>query len=232
LLLPARTRYEQKDGGTQTSTERRIRFSPEIPGQQIGEARSEWEILVDIGLRALDGPAREAIRFTSGQQIRDEMDRVMPLYRGIATLKAEGQSFQYGGERLCEGGVCPNMPGGIARFTPLTPPELSSEGFALTTRRGAQFNTILFRQHDAITGGRRYDVFLSPKDAERLRLRSGDEVLLESDLGSMKARVRLEDVQPGTLQAFWPEANVLVRRHYDPASGEPDYNASVTIRRL
>src|SRR5215470_12091245 len=44
VLLPARTRYEQRGGGTETSTERRIIFSPEIPGPRPGEARDEWEI--------------------------------------------------------------------------------------------------------------------------------------------------------------------------------------------
>src|SRR6185369_6973312 len=47
LLLPARTRYEQDDGGTETSTERRIMFSPEIP-RQVGEARAEWKILREL----------------------------------------------------------------------------------------------------------------------------------------------------------------------------------------
>src|SRR5207247_4725929 len=37
LLLPGKTRYEQDDGGTETTTERRILFSPEIP-RQVGEA--------------------------------------------------------------------------------------------------------------------------------------------------------------------------------------------------
>ena len=36
LLLPAKTRYEQEGGGTETTTERRIIFSPEIP-RQVGE---------------------------------------------------------------------------------------------------------------------------------------------------------------------------------------------------
>jgi hypothetical protein len=31
------------------------------------------------------------------------------------------------------------------------------------------------------------------------------------------------------VQAFWPECNVLLGRKYDPVSGEPDYNTSVTI---
>ena len=52
VLLPAATRYEQRGGGTETSTERRIYFSPEIPGRRIGEARSEWEILIDVAAHA------------------------------------------------------------------------------------------------------------------------------------------------------------------------------------
>src|SRR5206468_5105929 len=38
ILLPAKTRYEQDDGGTETSTERRVMFSPEIP-RHIGETK-------------------------------------------------------------------------------------------------------------------------------------------------------------------------------------------------
>src|SRR5207249_3560536 len=47
ILLPAKTRYEQDDGGTETITERRIVFSPEIP-RQVGEARAEWRILLEL----------------------------------------------------------------------------------------------------------------------------------------------------------------------------------------
>jgi hypothetical protein len=43
--------------------------------------------------------------------------------------------------------------------------------------------------------------------------------------------VRIGSVQPGSVQAYWPEANVLIPRHYDSASGEPDYNALVTVRK-
>ncbi len=233
LLLPARTRYEQRGGGTQTSTERRIRFTPEIPGHEIGEARSEWEILAELGRRALSGAARAAMDFQTAEEIRSEMDRVMPLYRGIALLKAAGQSFQYGGERLLEGGICPNLPDGKARFTVLVPPQpANGDKLALTTRRGAQFNTIVFRDHDALTGSYRDEVFLNPEDARELGLKANDGIVIESDLGRMRGRVRLEPVERGTVQAFWPEANVLIARHYDHLSGEPDYNARVTIRKL
>src|SRR5262250_1288429 len=52
VLLPTRTRYEQRGGGTETSTERRVIFSPEIPGPRPGEAKDEWEIPVLVARRA------------------------------------------------------------------------------------------------------------------------------------------------------------------------------------
>ena len=44
LVLPATTRYETPGGGTETTTERRIVFSPEIEGRRIGSARPEWGV--------------------------------------------------------------------------------------------------------------------------------------------------------------------------------------------
>jgi anaerobic selenocysteine-containing dehydrogenase len=48
VLLPATTRYEMPGGVTQTSTERRVIFSPEIPGPRPGEARPEREAFMEI----------------------------------------------------------------------------------------------------------------------------------------------------------------------------------------
>ena len=44
--------------------------------------------------------------------------------------------------------------------------------------------------------------------------------------------IKLAPVKPGTLQAYWPEANVLISRRTDPVSGEPDYNTEVRIQTL
>src|SRR5207249_6209753 len=52
VLLPAATRYESPGGGTETSTERRIIFSPEIRGRRIGSARPEWQVFGEAMARA------------------------------------------------------------------------------------------------------------------------------------------------------------------------------------
>ena len=51
LVLPATTRYESPGGGCETSTERRIIFSPEIPGRRIGSARPEWWVFREVKTR-------------------------------------------------------------------------------------------------------------------------------------------------------------------------------------
>ncbi len=225
LLLPAQTRYEQSGGGTSTSTERRIRFTPELSGHQIGEARAEWQIPTLIG-QALRPEQPELFAFTDSASVRQEMATVMPLYAGIEKLSAEGQWVQWGGKRLA--------PDGSARFSTLSLPrvDIPKGMFFLASRRGKQFNSITWGDRDMITGvASRKAVFFSPEDAARLGLTTGDQVRLTSELGTMDGICTIGPCRPGHLQAFWPESNVLVGRKYDPVSGEPDYNAFVRVER-
>lgn len=234
VVLPAQTRYEQRGGGTTTSTERRIRFTPEIPGHKVGESLPEWEIPSLIGRRAM--PNGDLLfPFKDTQTIREEMSRVMPLYQGIEKLKQEGDSLQWGGPYLFKGGHFSNMPEGRALFSVLTPPDRrASEGhFHLSTRRGKQFNSMTFGSVDRLMGSNRRDaIFISPEDAERLGLDHGDRVIVRSQAGGMTGTIQIAPVKPGTLQAYWPEANVLIRHHTSPVSGEPDYNTEVAIEKL
>ncbi|HLY59910.1 MAG TPA: FdhF/YdeP family oxidoreductase [Terriglobia bacterium] len=239
VLLPGQTRYEQAGGGTITNTERRIRYSPEIPGPRIGEAKPEWQIPMLVAEKVLGPEKRHLIHFDNPQQIRDEMERVMPMYRGIGQLNKEGDAIQYGGPHLCAGGVCPT-PEGRAAFTALeipssmaAPPSLAGdearESFLLTTRRGQQFNSMIMGKRDLLTGAARDNILVSPHDAGRLGIHDGERVRVRSEMGEYSGVCRFADVAPGTLQAYWPEVNVLVPRTLDPASKEPDYNVRVFI---
>ncbi|MGH9432711.1 MAG: FdhF/YdeP family oxidoreductase, partial [Terriglobia bacterium] len=232
VLLPGQTRYEQAGGGTITNTERRIRYSPEIPGPRYGETRAEWEIPMLVAERVLGPEKRRLIHFDNAQEIRNEMERVIPMYLGIGSLRKEGDSVQYGGPLLCAGGRC-STPDGRAVFTPVPIPSSGpDETFFLTTRRGRQFNSMIFGERDALNGGGRRDILISSRDAGKLGLAGGDRIRLHSVVGEMEGVCRLADVAPGTLQAYWPEANVLLPRILDPGSMEPDYNVQVRLERV
>ncbi|HEY0838942.1 MAG TPA: FdhF/YdeP family oxidoreductase [Vulgatibacter sp.] len=231
-VLPARTRYEHRGGVTETSTERRVIFSPHVPGHEIPEAREEWWVPIAIAKAA--HPERAAlIDFADAAAIRRDISETIPAYRGIENLVRQGDQFQWGGPRLCEGGSFP-LPGGKARFVPVSPPRRQAPDgrFFLGTRRGKQFNSIVQAANDALTGADRDHVLMSPEDMARLSLRPDEAVILRNEIGEMRARIFPADLAPGSLQAHWPEANVLVAEGpIDPQALVPDYNAWVSVER-
>ena len=232
LVLPAETRYEQRGGGTSTSTERRIRFSPEIPGPRIAEAKPEWEILSLIGQRLSPSVAAQ-FRYQNTQQIRQEMARVMPLYRGVEALTQAGDHLQWGGPQL--GATSFGTHDGKAHFAQVSLPvvDLASGRFLLTSRRGKQFNSLTYSGADPLTGNaERAAIIIAREDQRALGVREGERVRLKSDHGELVATVHTGPCRRRHVQAFWPECNVLIGRRYDPVSGEPDYNTSVTIERI
>jgi molybdopterin-dependent oxidoreductase alpha subunit len=230
LLLPAMTRYEQPGGGTETTTERRVVFSPEIPGPRVGSARAEWDILLELA-RRVDPPRAHLLGCGDAQAIREEIARVVPAYAGIEALRDTGDQVQWGGERLCDGWRFPTTDG-RAHFVAVAPQEaaLAPGRFRLSTRRGKQFNSMVWRDTDPITGAGRDALFVSEDDARRLGVTEGDAVVVRSHVGEVHARVRVADLRDGNVQMFFPEANPLLdpsRR--DPVGLVPDYNAEVEI---
>jgi molybdopterin-dependent oxidoreductase alpha subunit len=229
VLLPAATRYEQRGGGTSTTTERRVTFSPEIPGPRVGEARAEWEVFLDLA-RRVDPLRASLLGCETADAIRAEIARVVPSYAGIERLRDTGDQVQWGGARLCDGWTFPTSDG-LAHFAVTTPParDVPPGRFVLSTRRGKQFNTMVWDDKDPLTGARRDAVFLAAADADALRVREGDRVVVRSPHGELQARVHLAPIRPGNVQAFFPEANVLFTGSRRDASGVPDYNTVVDV---
>jgi molybdopterin-dependent oxidoreductase alpha subunit len=230
VILPGATRYETPGGVTETTTERRIVFSPEIPGRRIGEARPEWEIPMLIAERVFP-ERRHLVHYDSTAQIRREIARVVRDYEGIQHLRQKGDQVQWGGPRLC-GDYRFRTPDGKAHFAVPRWPEtrVPEDRFSVSTRRGNQFNSMVWNGHDPLTGFDRDDVIVSPEDAGRLGLRTGDPVLLRSDVGEFRGKARVAGIAPGNLEVHWPEGNTLIRAgRYDPSCGEPDYNATCEL---
>jgi len=243
ILLPAKTRYEQDDGGTETSTERRVMFSPEIP-RKVGEAKAEWKILRELAA-AVRPEHAHLLGCETGWKMREEIARIIPFYEGIQDLRKTGDAFQYGGPHLCAGWSFPT-PDGKAHFRAVPIPNLiSSDGkgggqtarprpaFWVSTRRGKQFNTLIYAAIDPINGAPRDAVLMNSDDAAMLQLEQNDRIALKNDLGSFEGRVFLAPIARGNLQIHWPEGNVIIRRGVvDAAGGVPDYNARVNVEKI
>ena len=233
ILLPATTRYEIPGGVTETTTERRVIFSPEIPGPRIGEARSEAEVFAELACRVRPD-LTELLRYRGTAAIRAEIARAIPFYDGIQHLSEKGDQFQYGGPHLCAGWNFPTADG-LARFgaVPLPRRPLPEGMFRLTTRRGKQFNSIVHEQVDMLNGASRDAVLISRPDALELGLRDGDRLRLVNGRGSYEGRTFIAPVHPGNLQVHWPEANGLLDRGLrSPVAQIPDYNELVRIEKI
>ncbi len=217
ILLPAMTRYEIPGGVTETSTERRIIFSPEIPGPRIGEARSEGDVLGDLAARVRPELA-EQVHFHSTDAIRNEIARVVPMYAGIERLRKEGDQFQYGGEMLCADWEF-HTPDGKAHFQVVELPinALKEGELMLVTRRGKQFNSMVHEDHESSNHLGRDAVFINAADAGHFGFRDGEQVRVVNEFGVYQGRIAVTDVSEGTLQVYWPEANVLL----DPQARSP-----------
>ncbi|WP_375511832.1 FdhF/YdeP family oxidoreductase [uncultured Nostoc sp.] len=232
VLLPATTRYEIPGGVTETNTERRVIFSPEIPGPRIGEARPEWEVFLELARRVKPDLA-DKLAFADTAAIRQEIAQVVPQYAGIQHLQQAGDQFQYGGSHLCFGWNFPTADG-RAHFGVLLPRqrELPEGYFLLATRRGKQFNSMVQESKDAITGAMREAVLMNAADAAQLGLKDRDRVILKNDLGELLCQVYIAPIQSGNLQVHWPEGNVLLDKSKRSLEGVPDYNAIVRLEKI
>ncbi len=232
IVLPAMTRYEQPGGGTSTSTERMVYFSPEIEGPRIEEARTEWQIYVDLAAR-VKPEQKDLILFSDAQQIRNEIARAAPDYDGIQNLKQKGDVFQWGGAWLCEDGICPTPDGKGNLISVEIPENRKAEGhFNVTTRRGKQFNSMIYDTTDPFNDADRHDVLINEEDAIELGICEGDSVVVYNRYGTFYGRARFVDVKRGNIELYWPEANLLIPKGvYETFARIPEYNTQAILEK-
>jgi predicted molibdopterin-dependent oxidoreductase YjgC len=231
ILLPAATRYEQEGGGTSTTTERQIAFSPQVAAPP-GEARSEWRTFADLA--ALVRPdLAERFDWDDNRALRAEIAGVVPMYAGIEDLDQVGDAVQYGGRHLCADGRFPTPSGrGYFSVVDVAPTALAADQWYVSTRRGKQFNSMVLASTDPLTGARRDAVYIDEHDAGVIGVADGDPLVLVGAAGRFAGRAKLVRLPARTLQVHWPEGNVLLSggaEHREPASRVPDYNTVVTL---
>ncbi len=234
IVLPAKTRYEQEGGGTSTSTERMVYFSPEIEGNknEVEEARSEWKIYIDLAKRVKPDTAH-LVDFKTGQEIRDEIAIANTDYDGVQHLKKQGDVFQWGGAWLCEGGICPT-PDGKGNLISVEIPDLGKKDgqFVVTSRRGKQFNSMVYKETDPFNGAERYDVLMNAEDARNLSITEGEGIVVYNGFGVFQGKAKFVEIAKGNLEVHFPEGNFLLPRgRYEKYAGIPDFNITVSVEK-
>ena len=236
VILPA-TSFAEKDG-TFTSTERRV----QLVGRAIdppGVARSDWEIIAEIG-----GRMGYPMDYRSSAEIMEEIARLTPIYGGITHDRLSNyEGLQWpcpdrkhpGTPRLHEG----RFSRGRGKFHVVQdkpPAELPTVAYPilLTTGRILEhFHTGSMSHRSRVLETLAADsrVEMNPADARRLGIEEGDLTSLHSRRGEVQTKVRKSQrVRPGlAFMAFhWGDApvNRLTITAVDPQAKIPEFKVS------
>jgi len=163
--------------------------------------------------------------------VREAIARVVPGYAALGEIDRDGTEFQIAGRTFHDARFA--TPDGRLRLDvpPTATLEIAEGEFRMMTLRSeGQFNTVVYEEEDVYRGNTRRDVvMMNPADGKRLGFGEFDPVTVESETGSMQVVVSFADLPPGNLAMYYPEANVLVPRRIDAASGTPAFK-SVVVR--
>jgi formate dehydrogenase alpha subunit len=242
VVLPGAS-FAEKDG-TFTSTERRIqriRKAVEPPG----EARADWEIIVELSKRL----GYNGMNYASPKEVMDEIAKLTPIYGGITFDRLEGAGLQW---------PCPTkdhlgtkylhkdkFTRGLGLFTPVEykpPAEQIDDSFPfiLTTGRLLyQFHTGTMTRKSPTLVIQAPDgyVEINPNDAKKLGVNDGENIKVKSRRGEIVIKTKVTDrVQPGTV--FIPfhyaetAANKLTIAALDPKAKIPEFKVcAVTLEK-
>jgi len=172
-------------------------------------------------------------------RIRDAIEAVFPAFENFNERVKKPGGFRLhnaASERVW------NTPSGRAQFKVMQginedPRSLKCHDLVLTTLRSHdQYNTTLYGLNDRYRGvtGRRDVLFINAEEAEKRELRVGDRVdlmALDPDGNPTSRQMKnltivIIDMAPGSVGAYYPEANVMVPLDsHDTQSGIPAYKS-------
>jgi anaerobic selenocysteine-containing dehydrogenase len=231
LVLPVLARDEEREATTQESMFNFVRLSDGGQDAPLGEAMSEVRLIASIAERVLPEGPFPFQAMTSHDAIRDAIASVVPGYAAIRNIGSTKTEFQIDGRTFHE----PRFATDSGRFHAHVPqagdwrPE-PGEFRLMTLRSEGQFNTVVYEDEDLYRGTTRRDVVMMHRDdGRRLGLEEHRAVRVETSAGGMDAVVAFIDIAPGNLAMYYPEANAIVPRRVDSASGTPAFK-SVSAR--
>jgi molybdopterin-dependent oxidoreductase alpha subunit len=229
IVLPVLARDEEPEATTQESMFNFVRLSDGGPPRHVGP-RSEVSVIADMGERVDRTGVLDWADMRRHGSIRSAIAKVIPGYEAVGTIDKTRREFQVTGRTFHEPRFATDS--GRARFHPVRLPDIGGRNGDLrlmTVRSEGQFNTVVFEDEDLYRGQDRRDVIMMSRlDIDRLGLGIDQPVTVTGAAGSMRSiLVREADITPGNAVMYYPEANVLLPRHVDPASGTPAFKAGL-----
>jgi formate dehydrogenase major subunit/formate dehydrogenase alpha subunit len=245
MLLPATTFAEKS--GTFTNTERRIQLVRKAL-QPPGEARQDWQIIIDLAQRVLAEGDRivnkapySGWEYASPAEIMAEIAALAPSYAGVSHARLErGETFQWPVKDATHPGTPVLHVGqftrGLGKLTPIEhipPAEMPDDEYPWLLSTGR----VLYHWHGGEMTRRAQGLLaiysqplieVSEADALKLGLNGNKRVRLTSRRGSIEAEAWVTDrVPPGMVYAnfHFPEAsaNNLTIAALDPVAKIPEF---------
>jgi formate dehydrogenase alpha subunit len=198
------------------------------------------QVICEIGTR-MGYP----MHYNHPSEIMDEIASLVPIYGGISFGRLEKESLQWPCPTKDHPGTTTlytdlfSRPGGLARFIPLDQkPSGETAGkeypFTLITgRRREHYNngSMTRRIKEIMAVAPEELIEISPEDARKLKINSGDWVNVSSRRGKIKVRAQVtERAQKGNvfLSFHYQDAltNMLTSEHRDPIVGTPEYKVT------
>jgi molybdopterin-dependent oxidoreductase alpha subunit len=228
LILPALARDEERQCTTQESMFNFVRLSEGGAPAVSDEMRPEVEIIATLAGTVLPPGPVDFSRLRDHGAIRAAIAAVVPGYEAVGAIDRTKTEFQVGGRTRHTPEFGTTSGKAHACVTPVPDFPLADGEFRLMTLRSeGQFNTVVYEDEDIYRGNERRDVvMMNEEDARALSLGRDQRVAVENRTGRMEAVVRFAPLPRGNLAMYYPEANVLIPRQIDPASGTPVFKST------
>lgn len=237
LVLPVCARDEEPQSTTQESMFNYVRLS-DGGITRLDNVRSEVSILSELANRILPHSPIDFLTFKNHNTVRQAIANILPELAELKDIGHAKREFHIKG-RLKHTPQF-NRPNGRA-FMPanartsthdkIAKPNSDYPFLLATIRSEGQFNTIIYEEQDSYRyNATRNSVLMNPDDVKRLGLKEYETITVASAHGQMQnALVRLFDLPPNNLMAYFPEANVLTEHKLDPRSHTPNFK-SVAVK--
>ena len=231
LILPVLARDEEPEPTTQESMFSYVRMSDGGPSRYPG-LKSEVEVIAEISARVLPDSPIPWEEFQRTSNIRQVIGSVVKGMKPMQEIDRTHKEFHIEG-RILHRAQFPSTTGRAEFKVPQAQvaPLKANYFRMMTVRSEGQFNTVVYETQDKFRGVDSRDVVLmNPKDMEQRGWQENDTVTVRNPTGAMPGQKLIPyPITPGNIMMYFPEANLLVPRSVDPASGTPAFK-SVAVR--